>query len=72
MESVPPAPAPPMPEDTSTAHPTTPVVPPVAPSVSEASITIYAIEFCAMVHLFQTLTTTHNALFWKMADIRAQ
>ena len=44
----------------------------VADMVNEASITIYAIEFCAMVHLFQTLTTTHNALFWKMADIRAQ
>ena len=29
-------------------------------------------EFHAMVHLLQTLATTHNALFRKMADIRAQ
>ena len=25
-----------------------------------------------MVDLFKTLTTTYNALFWQMADIRAQ
>nr|CAN65066.1 hypothetical protein VITISV_008585 [Vitis vinifera] len=71
-ESVPPAPAPPMPEATSTDPPATPPVPPVAPSTSKASITIFATEFCAMVHLFQTLTTTHNALFGQMADIRPQ
>ncbi|RVW21414.1 hypothetical protein CK203_110722 [Vitis vinifera] len=38
-----------MPEDTSTAPPTTPAIPPVAPSTSEASITISAIEFHVMV-----------------------
>ena len=55
--------APPMPEATSTDPPATPHVPPVAPPTSEASITISAMEFCAMVHLFQTLTNTHNVLF---------
>ena len=63
MESIPPAPAPPMPEATYTALPTIPTVPPVAPSTSEASITIFATEFHTMVHTFQTLTTTHIALF---------
>ena len=72
MESIPPAPAPPMPEATYTALPTIPTVPPVAPSTSEASITISAAEFRAMVHTFQTLTTTHITLFLHMADIRAQ
>ncbi|KAL6325888.1 hypothetical protein AAG906_038377 [Vitis piasezkii] len=47
-ESVPPTSAPPMPEATYTTHPTTCVVPPIAPFTSEASITISAIEFCAM------------------------
>ena len=70
-ESVPPASAPPMPEATSTNPPATPPVPPVAPPTLKASITISATEFHAMVHLFQTLTTTHNALFRQMADIRA-
>ena len=58
-------------EATYTAHSTTPTVPPDAPSTSEASITISAIEFRAMVHTFQTLTTTHIALFWQMAAMRA-
>ena len=72
-ESVPPAlAAPPMPEATSTALPTTPAIPPIAPSISKASITISATKFYVMVHLFQTLTITHNALFLQMADIRAQ
>eukprot|EP00261_Vitis_vinifera_P030190 XP_010665042.1 PREDICTED: mucin-7-like [Vitis vinifera] len=48
-EFVPPSPAaPPMPEATSTDPPATPHVPPVAPPTSEASITISAMEFCAM------------------------
>ncbi|RVW22724.1 hypothetical protein CK203_099385 [Vitis vinifera] len=64
--------APPMPEATSTALPTTPAIPPIAPSISKASITISATKFYVMVHLFQTLTITHNALFLQMADIRAQ
>ena len=71
MESIPPAPAPPMPEATYTALPTIPTVPPVAPSTSEASITISAAEFRAMVHTFQTLTTTPTALFQHMAAMRA-
>ncbi|RVW70921.1 hypothetical protein CK203_059983 [Vitis vinifera] len=67
IESIPPAPTPPMPEATSTTPLTTPVVPLVAPSTSEVSITISATDFRAMVHLFQTLTTTHNALFRAIA-----
>ena len=61
-----------MPEATYTAPPTTPVVPPDAPSTSEASIIISTTEFRAMVHTFQTLTTTHTVLFRQMANIRAQ
>ncbi|RVW20690.1 hypothetical protein CK203_112157 [Vitis vinifera] len=61
-----------MPEATHTTPSTTPIVPPDAPSTSEASITITATEFYAMVHTFQTLTTTHNALFQKMAAMCAQ
>ncbi|RVW77985.1 hypothetical protein CK203_048242 [Vitis vinifera] len=38
-----------MPEATSTDPPATPPVPPVAPSTSKASITIFATEFCAMI-----------------------
>ena len=62
-ESVPPALAPPMLEATSTNPPTTPLVPPAAPSTSEAAITISTIEFHTMVHLVKTLTITHNTLF---------
>ncbi|RVW18179.1 hypothetical protein CK203_106890 [Vitis vinifera] len=62
-ESVPPAPTAPMPEATYTAPPTTLTIPPDAHSTSEASITISATEFHAMVHTFQTLTTSHTALF---------
>ena len=72
MESIPPTPTAPMPEATYTAPPTTLVIPPDAPSTFEASITISTTEFRAMVHAFQTLTTTHTALFRQMADIRAQ
>ena len=61
-----------MPEATHTTPPTTPIVPSDAPSTSEASITITATEFYAMVHTFQTLTTTHNALFQKIAAMCAQ
>ena len=72
-ESIPSAPTtPPMLEATSTDPLTTPLVPPTVPSTSEASITISSTEFHAMVHLFQTLTITHNALFRQMIDIRAQ
>ncbi|KAL6322902.1 hypothetical protein AAG906_021036 [Vitis piasezkii] len=49
-ESIPPTPtAPSMPEATSTDPPTTPPAPPVAPPTSEASITISATEFRAMI-----------------------
>ena len=61
--SVPPTPAPPMPKATPTVPPATPPIPPVSLPTSEASITISATEFRATVHLFQTLTTTYNALF---------
>nr|CAN73433.1 hypothetical protein VITISV_040846 [Vitis vinifera] len=50
-ESVPSGPAPPMPEAASTALPTTLSVPPAAPSTSEASFTISAIEFRAMTDI---------------------
>nr|CAN79259.1 hypothetical protein VITISV_007591 [Vitis vinifera] len=54
-ESVPPAPTPPMPESTSTDPPATPLVPPVAPSTSEASITIFATEFRVMTNILGLL-----------------
>ncbi|RVW18562.1 hypothetical protein CK203_101324 [Vitis vinifera] len=50
-KSVPPALAPFMPEATSIVPPTTPLVPLVALSTSEASITISAAEFRVMQHL---------------------
>ncbi|RVW19105.1 hypothetical protein CK203_087626 [Vitis vinifera] len=58
-----------MPEAISTNPPATPSVPLAAPSTSEAFITISATKFRAMIHLFKTLTTTHNALFRQMSDI---
>ena len=61
-----------MPQATSTDPPATPPVPPAAPPTSENFITIFGTEFRAMVHLFQTLTITHNALFRQMVDIHAQ
>ena len=51
-ESIPPAPAPPMPEATSTAPPTTLAVPSVTPSTFKAFITITATEFHVMAHMF--------------------
>ncbi|RVW19063.1 hypothetical protein CK203_087645 [Vitis vinifera] len=53
----------PTPKAISVAPPTTPTVSPVALTTSEPSITISASEFRALVHTFQTLTTTHYALF---------
>ena len=61
-----------MPEATYTVLSTTPAIPSAAPSTSEAFITISATEFRVMVHMFQTLTITHNALFWQMATMRSQ
>nr|CAN83413.1 hypothetical protein VITISV_011239 [Vitis vinifera] len=61
----------PTPEATSAAPPTIPTIPPVAPTTSESSITISASEFRALVHIFQTLTTTHSALFQQMVEMRA-
>ncbi|KAJ9697273.1 hypothetical protein PVL29_009182 [Vitis rotundifolia] len=76
IDCIPPAPAvpttPSMPQATPTDPPATPPVPPAAPAPSEAPITIFATEFRAMIHLFKTLTATHNALFQQMRDIRAQ
>ena len=51
------------PEATLTAPSTTSTVPPIAPTTSELSITLSASEFRALMHTFQTLTTTHIALF---------
>nr|CAN62062.1 hypothetical protein VITISV_010407 [Vitis vinifera] len=56
---------------TSAAPPTTSTIPLVIPNTSESSITISASEFRALVHTFQTLTTTHSALFQKMAEMHA-
>ncbi|WKA13117.1 hypothetical protein VitviT2T_030449 [Vitis vinifera] len=67
-ETTPPVPTP---KATSAAPPTTSTVPLVAPNTSESSITISASEFCALVHTFQTLTTTHSAFFQKMAEMHA-
>ena len=63
-DSVPHAPAPLMLEATST-------VPPATSSTLEPFMTISATKFCAMVHLFQILTTTHNALFQQMETMHA-
>ena len=77
-ETIPPAPisptsTPPVPmlEATSAAPPMTPTVPPVAPTTSKPSITISASKFRGLVHTFQTLTTTHAALFQQMVEMRA-
>ena len=67
-ETTPPVPTP---QATSAASPTPPTIPPVAPTTSELSITISATEFHALVHTFQTVTTTHSALFRHMAKMRA-
>ena len=61
----------PTPEATSAALPTTPTVPVVTPTTSESFITISASEFRALVHTFQTLTTTHSTLFQQMVEMRA-
>ena len=61
-----------MSQATSTDPPATPPIPPAAPPTSEDFITVFGSEFCAMVQLFRTLTTKHNALFRQMVDIRAQ
>ncbi|KAL6350757.1 hypothetical protein AAG906_028227 [Vitis piasezkii] len=53
----------------STNPPATTPIPPTTPPISEAFIIISATKFHAMVHLFKTLTTTHNALFRQMTDI---
>ncbi|RVW26100.1 hypothetical protein CK203_114947 [Vitis vinifera] len=44
-----------MPEATYTALPTTPTIPPTAPSTSEASITIFSIEFRVMIQQYLRL-----------------
>ena len=59
------------PEATSAAPSVTHTVPPVTPTTFEPSITISAWEFCAVVHTFQTLTTTHYGLFQQMVEMRA-
>ena len=64
------APPVPTPEATSATPPTTPTVPLVVSTTSEPSITISALEFRVLVHTFQTLTTTHSAIFQKMAEMR--
>ena len=59
-------------ETTTATPPTTLATPPAASSTSEAFMTISATKFCAMVHTFEVLTTTHNAIFQKMEVMRAQ
>ncbi|KAL6344226.1 hypothetical protein AAG906_035451 [Vitis piasezkii] len=67
----PPMVAPPMSPQLFLLLASTPTIPPVGPFTSEPSITISASEFRALVHTFQTLTTTHAALFQQMAEMRA-
>ncbi|KAL6339318.1 hypothetical protein AAG906_028041 [Vitis piasezkii] len=54
------------------APPMTPIIPFVAPTTSEPSITISASEFCGLVATLQTLSTTHAALFQQMDEIHSQ
>ena len=65
------APPVPRPEANSIALPITHTIPPVAPTIFEPSITIFASEFHSLIHTFQTLTTTHAAIFQQMAEMRA-
>nr|CAN67500.1 hypothetical protein VITISV_016513 [Vitis vinifera] len=51
-----------MPEATSTVPPTTPPVPPVAPPTLKASITIYAIEFRAMMEVMRSQLDQHTVI----------
>ena len=60
----------PTPKATSAAPPMTPTVPPVAPTTSKPFITISTSKFHSLVHTFQTLTTTHAALFQQMVEMR--
>ena len=72
-DSIPPIPtASSMPQVTSTDPPAIPHVPPVVPPPSGDFITVFGLEFRAMVLLFRTLNATHDALFRHMRDIRAQ
>ncbi|RVW44175.1 hypothetical protein CK203_089411 [Vitis vinifera] len=64
------APLVPMLEATFVAFPMTSTIPPVAPTTSEPSITISLSEFHGLIHTFQTLTTTHAALFQQMAEMQ--
>ena len=61
-----------MPQAASTDPPAPPPIPLVVPPPSQDFITISGSEFCGMVLLFRTLNATHDALFWKMRDIRDQ
>ena len=63
------APPVPMPETVSVAPHLTPIVPFVAPTISEPSITISASEFHDLVVTLQTLSTTHAALFQQMVEM---
>ena len=56
------APPMPMPEAISVVPPMTPIVQSVAPTTSEPSITISALEFRGLVPTLQTLSTTHASL----------
>ena len=78
-ETIPPAPTSPtstplvpMLETVSAAPHLTPIVPFVAPTISEPSITISASEFCGLVATLQTLSTTHAAFFQQMTEMRSQ
>ena len=70
-ETIPPAPASPTSASPMPMLEATPTVPPVAPTTSEHSITLSATEFRSLIHTFQTLTTTHAALFQQMVEMHA-
>ena len=59
-------------ETVSAAPHLTPIVPFVAPTISEPSITISASEFHDLVVTLQTLSTTHAALFQQMVEMCSQ
>ena len=61
----------PLPETTFATPLMTLTVPPVGPTTFNPSITISASKFRTLTHTFQTLTTTHAAIFQPMVEMRA-
>ena len=79
IKTIPPTPASPtlallvpMPEAFFAIPSMTPTIPPVAPTASEPSITISALEFRGLIATLQTLSTTQATLFQQMAEMCSQ